>query len=392
MSILETLLIVYVFAGCVYWLYVALGVVRAMRTMPRLARLEPPEPADWPRLSLIVPACNEADSIDGAVRSMLAQDYPELEVVLIDDRSTDATPAIVDRLAHSDPRVVGLHVDHLPEGWLGKVNAMARGVDEATGDWLLFIDADVHLEPGTLRKTVAYCLDAGLDHMAVVPGMWRSSFLVDASVAMFLRLFAVVIRAWAVSRPGSRAYAGVGAFNLVRREAFDRTEGFSWLRLEVIDDMGLALMLKRHGARACLADGVGLLGLYWHRSVAEIARGAEKAYAVMAGTRLPGVLILSMVVVLLELAPLAAFLPLGVPGLWPAGVAMLLALLLTVAIGHRRAKRPVLSALLWPVGLAVNLSLLVRSVWLGARRGGIVWRDTFYPTPLLLAHQRVRLL
>ncbi len=222
--------------------------------------------------------------------------------------------------------------------------------------------------------------------------MRSSSFLVDAAVSMFLRTFTVGKRAWAVERPDSNAFVGVGAFNLVRREAFDRTEGLSWLRLEVIDDMGLALMLKRHGARACLADGSDLLWLYWYRSLGEMARGTEKAFAAVANGRPALVLTFCLVIFLLELAPVVALLPLGVARLWPATLAMLAALVLMVSLGTLRAGRPLLPGLLWPIGLMVNVGLLLRSTWLGWRRGGIVWRDTFYPTPLLREGKRVHLL
>jgi hypothetical protein len=222
--------------------------------------------------------------------------------------------------------------------------------------------------------------------------MRSSSFLVDAAVSMFLRTFPVGTRAWAVGRPDSNAYVGVGAFNLVRREAFDRTEGFDWLRLEVVDDMGLALMLKRHAARAGLADGTDMLWLYWYRSPAEMARGTEKAFAAVADGRPGRIVGLCLAIVLLELAPLVALLPLEVPRVWPAGIAMLASLVFLVVLGHRRARRPLLPGLLWPVGLVFNVGLLLRSAWLGWRRGGIVWRDTFYPTPLLRQGKRVHLL
>jgi cellulose synthase/poly-beta-1,6-N-acetylglucosamine synthase-like glycosyltransferase len=133
MTTFEALLIAYMFLGCAYWLYLAVGAVRVLRSVPRLAREDPPQPDPWPRLSIIVPAANEAESIESAARSILADDYPELELLLLDDRSTDQTPEIVDRLAEADPRVVPLHIRELPEGWLGKVHALAQGVDEATG-------------------------------------------------------------------------------------------------------------------------------------------------------------------------------------------------------------------------------------------------------------------
>jgi hypothetical protein len=385
-------LIAYVFFGCMYWLYLAVGAVLVLRAVPRLSRTAPPEPAVWPRLSIVVPAANEAESIESAARSILAQDYPDLELVLVDDRSTDATGEIVDRLANEDPRVRALHIRELPAGWLGKVHALQRGVEHARGDWLLLIDADVHLVPGVLRRAVAYAEQQELDHLAVVPGMRSASFLVDAAVSMFLRTFTVGTRAWAVSRPGSMAYVGVGAFNLVRREALEETEGFEWLRLEVVDDMGLALMLKRHGGRACLADGTDLVWLYWYRSIGEMAHGTEKAFASVADARPARIVGFCAVITALELAPVVALLPLGVPGLWPAGVGMLAALGLMVVLGSWRAKRPLVPGLIWPLGLVVNIGLLLRSAWLGWLRGGIMWRNTFYPTPLLREGKRVHLL
>lgn len=392
MTVLQVFLLAWAFLGCAYWLYLAVGAVRLIRAVPRLSHVAGVEAARWPRLSIVVPAANEADSVESAARSILAQDYPDLELVLVDDRSTDATGQIVDRLAEEDPRVTPIHVRQLPDGWLGKVHALDRGAETARGEWLLLMDADVHLMPGALRKALAYSIDRNLDHLAVVPGMRSASFLVDAAVSLFVRTFTVATHAWEVARPGADAYVGVGAFNLVRREAFDRTEGFSWLRLEVVDDMGLALMLKRHQARAGLVDGSDLVWLYWYRSLGEMARGTEKAFAAVSDGRLGRLLFFSAAITLAELAPIAALLPLGVPGLWPAGLAMLASLVLMVTLATRRTGRPLLPGLAWPVGLAVCVGLLVRSAWLGWRRGGIVWRDTFYPTEVLRTGRRVHLL
>src|SRR6185503_6720653 len=130
--------------GVAFWLFTGMLGVVSMWTMPVLARQRSPDPPRWPKLSIIIPACNEAASIEAAVTSRLAQDYPDFEVCVIDDRSTDGTGAIVDRLAEGDPRVRAVHITELPEGWLGKVHALHRGVSIATGEWLLLSDADVH--------------------------------------------------------------------------------------------------------------------------------------------------------------------------------------------------------------------------------------------------------
>jgi glycosyltransferase involved in cell wall biosynthesis len=225
MTTYQTLLIAYAFIACSYWLWLLVGNARLVRAVPALIELEPPEPGQWPRLSVIVPACNEADAIEAAARTILDQDYPGLEVLLVDDRSTDGTGQIIDRLAAADPCARAIHVDHLPENWLGKVNALATGYDHAHGEFVLFTDADVYIAQNTLRRAVALCEAKGIDHLAIMPDIWPSSLLVDACLATFLRTFPVATRCWAISDPQSRAFIGIGAFNLVRCSAFERTDG-----------------------------------------------------------------------------------------------------------------------------------------------------------------------
>src|SRR5262249_22566286 len=155
----------------------------------------------------------------------LRDDYPNLEILLVEDRSTDATPAIADRLASEDSRLHVLHVTDLPEGWLGKVHAMQRGREAASGDWILFSDADVHVTPGTMRRAIAYCQARNLDHLAVLPELWSSTFLLDTMLASFIRILCISCRIWAVEKPDTRAAGGVGAFNLIRATALDRAGG-----------------------------------------------------------------------------------------------------------------------------------------------------------------------
>ena len=268
-------LIAYAFLGCVYWLWMLVGTIRVGRAVPMLAKAAPPDPGAWPRLSIIIPACNEAAELESALVSVLQQDYPELEIILIDDRSTDGTAAIVDRMAAADPRIVALHVQELPDGWLGKVHAMDLGVRKANGSWLLFTDADVYFAP-------AHCGGRSDTPCATTSTIWRpfrkcgrARFLVDACIALFCRAFAVAMRLWGVADLKSAAFAGVGAFNLVRRAALERIEGFPWLRMEVADDMGLGMMLKQSG-HGRVVDARGVLGLYWYRTLGEMATAAKR--------------------------------------------------------------------------------------------------------------------
>ncbi|HUT13317.1 MAG TPA: glycosyltransferase [Thermoguttaceae bacterium] len=390
MNVPETILIAYVFLGCVYWLRQAVGAVRIVRAVPVLAEIDPPEPPVWPKLSVIIPACNEAETIETAAATVLRQAYPNLEIILVDDRSDDGTGEIIDRIAAGDDRVRALHVTELPDGWLGKVHALKCGLEHAAGRWVLFSDADVHLSGDVLRRVVAYCEHRRMDHLAAAPDMWSTTFLVDVAVAMFLRSFCVFMRCWAIEDPRSTAFIGVGAFNLVRRSALEKTPGFEWLKLEVADDVGLGMMLKRCGARCCMVNARGLVGLHWYPSVAHMARGMEKAFASAAHCRVVRLLAICALTAGLELAPLAAFIPLGHRGLWPAGVAMIASAVLSIVVLARWTRGRVLPGLFFPLGALLNTALLLRAGWLGLRRGGIVWRGTLYRSRVLRQGIRVR--
>ena len=169
MVLLHLLLIAYLAVVIAYWLWVLYALLRMTRAMPLLSDLTPPEPERWPTLSVVVAACNEADRIEAAARTLLEEDYPDLEIILVDDRSADSTGEILDRLAADDDRAKVLHITDLPDGWLGKVHALRCGLEASRGDFVLFTDADVHFAPGALRKAVAWCEDQGLDHLAAFP-------------------------------------------------------------------------------------------------------------------------------------------------------------------------------------------------------------------------------
>ena len=367
------------------------GTIRVVRAVPMLARESPPVPHTWPRLSIIIPACNEAASLESALASILRQDYPNLEIILIDDRSTDGTAEIVDRMAAADPRITAIHVEQLPDGWLGKVHALDLGVRKAGGSWLLFTDADVHMEQGTLRQAIAYAEHHAIDHMAAIPEMWPSSLPVNACIALFSRGFVVATRLWGVSDPKSDAFVGIGAFNLVRRAALERTDGFHWLRLEVGDDMALGMMLKESGARSCLVNAHGLLGLYWYRTVAEMAHGAEKAYSSVGRCSLARIVFISAVLVAMEWSPLVALGGWHIPGLRWSGAAMLAAAVGCHAILARRSKGRLLPGLFFAPAALLAAGIMLRSGWLGVRRGGVVWRGTLYGKDQLRAGRRLKL-
>jgi len=257
--------------GLAYAVASTWGTALVVRGVPMLLRDRSPPPGSWPRVSLIAPARNEVETLGPAIRSRLDEGYPELEVVLVDDRSTDGTGALVDAIATEDPRVRAVHLTSLPAGWLGKLHAMKEGLRPATGEWLLFSDADVHLAPGTLERAVSYAEAHRLDHLSILPQLRPATLLVDAALASFTRTGLVMGRVWLVSDPRSKVGGSVGAFGLVRRSALDRSPGIEHLRLEVADDLALGQMLKASGSRSAVANGRGLVLIHWYRTLAELA-------------------------------------------------------------------------------------------------------------------------
>ncbi len=391
MTVLSWLLTAYVLIGCAYWLVNLVLALRVVRTVPLLKHCQPPEPDEWPKLSLIIPARDEADTIEAAVQSRLQDDYPNLEIVLIDDRSGDGTGEIIDRLAANDPRVHVLHIRELPADWLGKVHALQRGYEASSGEWLLFTDADVHWVPGTLRRSVAHALARGLDHVAVIPELWRAAFLLDVLLATFVRLMCLLGRLWAAGDPRSTAAAGVGAFNLVRRAAFERTPGFPWLKFEIVDDIGLGQMLKAAGARSAVVNGRRLVGLHWYRSLGALARGMERtAFAGLGKTGVAPMLLLSLLISVLDVAPFVGLIPLCVPYLMAAGAAGTATALLAQATTWCWINGRLLPALFVPLGAVLAVGVTLRSACCAVRRGGLVWRGTFYPADRLRQGTRLK--
>jgi hypothetical protein len=372
-----------------YWVAVTYASVRLIRDVPVLADQHPPEPAAWPRVSVIIAACNEEESIEGALRSRLAEGYPDAEYIVVDDRSTDRTGEIIDRLAAEDPRVVPVHVRELPEGWLGKVHAMSRGLQSATGDYILFSDADIHHAPGTLRRAIAYCQDRGVDHLVVVPEVWSTAFGLDVFMNAMLRMLIIISRPWKASDPTSRVSLGGGNFNLVRRESLDRAGGLDSLRLEVVDDAALGQIVKWSGARQAVVNARGLVQLYYYRSIPEAVRGMEKnAFAAMGRFSVARFLANITMLSVLESGCLVALAFGGgtVRALAALGVALAVGTSLAVA---RWMRRPLLASLLGPLGVALMVFGATRSMVLTLVRGGIIWRGTHYPLAALRRGMRL---
>lgn len=356
-------------AAILFVLYLAsslfsVAVLIVLLRTPRLSDSIPPDSIleVWPRVSVIMPARNEATGVRAAVQSRLSDTYEDIELVAVNDRSTDATGALLDELAVEEPRLRVVHNAELPSGWLGKVHAMERGLEATTGSWLLLSDADVHVAPGTLRRALAWAEHRGLDHLGVLPRIWPKSPLFDAAIATFLR---VVVGASALSP------LGVGAFNLVRRSALQRAGGLSALRMEFADDVALARLIVQSGGRSGWLNGGGAVHLELHRSFSAMAQSAEKG----AGAFGSRPLLVALLVGLFIVVDLAPFFAMFVSG-W-ASAAALFGVVTSMAVA-RWMEHPLIGAILYPLGTLVGGGMILRGAVLAWARGGIRWRGTFH--------------
>ena len=392
MTVPGILLLAYLLVSLLYWLYTAYAVVRMRTSVRALKGVQPVEPQTWPKLSVVVPACDEADKLEPAARTLLDEDYPNLELVFVDDRSTDGTGQIMDRLAAEDDRVKVIHVAELPEDWLGKVHALDRGVAASTGEFVLFTDADVHFQVGTFRKAVAWCLEKDLDFLTGLPSLWPTGLVLDAMISVFFRHLMLATRPWGMRHGPLRSCLGVGAFNLVRRSAFDKTEGFEWLRMETADDYALGYMMKRSGATCGVIAVFRSVGLHWYRTIREAAVGAEKGFSSALRCSLPLALTAPLAMLAVEMSPLVSLLVLVLGGFgaaWGIAAANVLLFFFATVPPARWARVRILPPLLSPLVAPILAVLTMRVGIVGRRRGGVMWRGTLYSSEKLRKGRRI---
>lgn len=350
------------------------------RRFPTLREWGGSMPNIWPKVSVIVPCRNEEGAVERAMSSLLAQDYPNLEIVAVNDRSEDSTGSLLDRLAASDSRLTVHHIDVLPSGWLGKNNAMHQGARRASGSWLLFTDGDVVFEPLALKRSVAFAQTHGLGHFVALPTFVADGFLERAFVSTFAMALAIKLDPGALCVPRTFAYVGVGAFGLVSREAYEKIGGHERLAFEVADDLKLGLLLRRSGiAQGCL-DSDGMVSVRWQNGLIPSLRGLEKnAFSGCEWNTLIAVIAVSGVVA----AAVVPYLPLLMESVtWTKPIALMAALMPMLLVGgaaRRMSGGTGLEGLLAPLGGLALGGVIAWSTFLALVRRGIVWRGTFYP-------------
>jgi glycosyltransferase involved in cell wall biosynthesis len=383
-------------------------IVDAALGMPSVADVSRPDwdrnpvsPTGNPRISIIVPARNEEQTIEQALRTLLALDYDNYEVIAVNDRSTDRTGEIMERVArefllgdsenqnphfsqrqgeagHPTSRFRVIHHTELPAGWLGKTHAMWTAAKQASGDWLLFTDADVLFKPDSVRRALTYAEAEPADHVVLFPRMIMKRPGEYMMIAFFQTMFMFGHRPWKVADPSTDDHMGVGAFNLVRRRVYDAIGTYEALRMEVLDDMKLGKVVKKAKFAQRNVFGGDLISIRWAHGAFGIVNNLTKNFFAVLSFQSWRTLLSAFGLAFINLGP---FLGIWLAHGWarlPFAIALASMLLIYTGMSWRSGV-PAYYFLLHPVSTALFIYTLLRSMVLTLWNDGIVWRGTKYP-------------
>lgn len=268
----------------ILWGVLIRNIVKSLRCLRRLSDISPLAPQDpHPRVSIVIPARNEEEHIDNTIQRVLSLDYPNLECIVVDDRSVDQTGLRLDEWARKDSRLKVQHLTTSDPDWIGVNYALYRGASVATGEWLLFLDADVFLSAQALSKGLHYAMTQNLDHVTVfrATAFYGTNRIVRAFVLYLLFQYYAFGSPWKVRDPQSPVYMGDSAFNLIRRAAYEAFGGHQAIRGFLDDDYKLGLCVKSQGFRQDVLVSGGEVAVPWYASLGAMVEGLGR---VLLGT------------------------------------------------------------------------------------------------------------
>jgi glycosyltransferase involved in cell wall biosynthesis len=375
---MHTFGLVVFFLVAAFWVFHGLRAAYGATKLPWIKDFAPAADAACPSISLIFAARDEEEKLPAALATLGALDYPHLEIIAVDDRSQDATGRILDEFAATHPRFCAVHVSELPSGWLGKTHALQKAYETSAGEWLLFTDADVRFKPDVLRCGVTLVEERNLDHLTLICNVEMHGFWEKTLLTFFGLAFHLSTDAYSVSNPNSRAYVGVGAFQLLRRGVYEAIGTHRRLAMEVVDDMKLGKLVKQSGFRSCVAIAQDSVSVRWHAGARNVIRGVTKnLFAALgynlafAGVSLAGVFLLNV------LPFFTVFAGHGWIRIFSA-IAVVVAIFMHGGMALVNKVSP-LYALTHPIGAVLFCYMIVRSVTVTLWQGGVTWRGTFYP-------------
>jgi glycosyltransferase involved in cell wall biosynthesis len=369
-----------------FWIGLVLELGFGNRSVKFLRDLPPPLGPPSHRISIIIAARNEERNLEEALRSILGQDYGNLEIIAVNDRSMDRTGAILDGMTARDPRLRVVHLDDLPRGWLGKNYALSCGAQQASGDLLLFTDADVVMHPSTVSRAAGYLLEHRLDHLAIAPDIRMPGVFLKLFSGAFAIFFSLYARPWKARDPRSRRYVGIGAFNLVRGEVYGAVGGHRAIAMRPDDDLKLGKLIKRSGYRQEFLFGTQMMRVEWYASVGALVDGMMKNAFAGVDYRVSAIVAATAGQLVLNVWPfLGVVLTQGATQAVNAGVVLVIILL--CADTARFLTVPPWHGIGFPVATLLFIYIMWRSMLIALWRGRVTWRGTDYSLAELKANK-----
>jgi chlorobactene glucosyltransferase len=350
-----------------------------------------PPPMDPPLISVCVPARNEERNIRACVESILAQDYLNVEVIVLDDRSTDATPRILQQLSTQNNRLQIIHGADLPEGWAGKPHALFQASAAAHGEWLCFVDADTFLSPNALSACYTKAIETRADMFTIMTFQILGTFWEKVVMPIVMTALSVGFSPRKVNDPSTKDAIANGQFILIRRLVYDAIGGHESVKDQIVEDKAIAEQVKWNGYRLVVANGYAVARTRMYTSLSEMWEGWTKNIYLGLRDR-PALMLLGVVgaflalfaAVILPLWPvLGAFWYLQGGG-WLALTVVAESLILWMIVIYARAKVALgmgishWYALTLPLGSAVFAAMMITSTWKVLSGKGVLWKGRRY--------------
>ena len=369
-------LTIYAIVLLLLWLGAGCYVVVNSRRIYYLKDIPPAATGSPPSVVIIIAVKNEEVHIEEALRSVCRLSYAALRVIVVEDRSTDSTGQILERMVRENPLLQVINIKELPPGWLGKNHALFTGYRSSDEEWLLFTDADVSFAPKALQKALSYAQNKRLDHLTVLPEITSRSLLFRAVMNSFALFLTLRLRPWNASVPRSKASIGVGAFNLVKRTAYEKAGTHQAISLRPDDDLKLGERIKLAGLRQDVLYGDAEIWLEWYSSLGQFISGLMKNTFSVSNYNLAFALVQALTAFFVLVLPLPLFLLSGYP-FWLMSVAILLIQVLVV-MRAKGIKSRWWHGLLMSFAGSIMVYIIIRSALHTIRLGGIYWRGSFY--------------
>lgn len=330
-----------------------------------------------PSISIVFTALNEEENIRATIESLVEIDYPDFEIIVINDRSTDGTQQIIDEMQAQYPYIRTFKIETLPAGWFGKNHGLHVGSQHAKGDYILFTDADVLVHRDILSKTISYMLTNKLAHLTIFERHIRQTLGLKIIMLGSYLTYSLSLKPWRIRFPWSKKSLGHGAFNLVNAQVYRKCGGHKPIALECLDDLKFGSLIKKNGFRQDTIDGCDYIHRAWYNSLPEMIHGYEKNSFAIYNYRAFPLFVDTIYALLIFIWPLFAVFLFSDNIFW-LNIANII---LTTLIAARAAEQYRLSkwyAFYYPIAILLMLFSAWKSCFVITKNDGVIWRGTHY--------------